>query len=306
MRKAFAGALLAAAAADERVRLLTADLGFGLFDEFRRRFPRRYLNVGIAEAQLISMAAGMAREGLRPVAYSIAAFLTARAFEQVKLDIAYPGLPVVLAGAGGGFVYGPGGVTHHAPDDAALMGLLPGMSVILPSGPREVASLMPQLLAHTGPAYLRLGMYGEPDLPLPTPPNFGRACRVADGGPAAVLTTGTLLGEALAAWRLLATEGNAPALWHFPTLKPLDDAALTQAVTTASVIIVAEECVPAGGLAAAVAARLAAGGGGPHLVRLGPADAFQLGAWSEQSIRRKNGYDAAGIAAACRAAQPAA
>src|ERR1051325_2288870 len=130
MRRAFGDALVKAAQDDDRVIFLTGDLGFGVFDEFIARFPRRYVNVGVAEAQLVDCAAGLALEGWRPIVYSIASFMTGRAYEQIRLAVGYHRLPVVVVGAGGGYTYANAGVTHHAKEDLALMSLIANMVVV--------------------------------------------------------------------------------------------------------------------------------------------------------------------------------
>ena len=165
MRRAFADTLNHVAAQNPRVMLLTGDLGFEVFDEFQARFGPRYVNVGIAEAQMITAAAGLAREGWFPVAYSIAAFATARPFEQIRFSVSYPNLPVVLVGAGGGYIYAPSGVSHHAADDLALMTALPGMTVVAPGDPNEVAQLLPQLFTQSGTFLLQRRTFRRADLP---------------------------------------------------------------------------------------------------------------------------------------------
>src|SRR5574341_684609 len=130
MRRALAEGLIHAADADPRIIFLTGDLGFQVFDAFRDRFGPRYVNVGVAEAQMVCAAAGLALGGWHPVAYSIASFATGRAFEQMRVSVNYQRLPVLLVGAGGGYFYAPAGVTHHAVEDLGLMSLLPGMTVV--------------------------------------------------------------------------------------------------------------------------------------------------------------------------------
>ena len=159
MRKAFAEALFQAAEKDPRVIFLTGDLGFGTFDAYQAKFGPRYVNVGVAEAQLVNAAAGLALEGWRPIIYSIASFATGRPFEQIRISVGYAGLPVVIIGAGGGYTYASSGVTHHAGEDLGLMSLIPGMTVVAPGDPNEVTQLLPQLLKLDGPSYLRVGKY---------------------------------------------------------------------------------------------------------------------------------------------------
>ena len=146
MRRAFAEALVELGEQNPRLALITGDLGFQVFDEFESRFGSRFINVGVAEAQMVYTSVGMALEGWRPIAYSIASFATARPFEQIRFCVSYPNLPVVLVGAGRGYVYSTSGISHHAVDDIALMSVLPGMTVVVPGDPAEVKQLLPQVL----------------------------------------------------------------------------------------------------------------------------------------------------------------
>ena len=152
MRKAFAQTLTRLAEEDPRVVFITGDLGFQVLDELRDRFPERYINVGVAEAEMVSLAAGMAAEGFRPVAYSIASFATARPYEQIRYCVAYHNVPVLLIGAGRGYLYSTSGVSHHAADDLALMSVLPNMTVVAPGDPVEISALLPELLRSGRPA----------------------------------------------------------------------------------------------------------------------------------------------------------
>ena len=301
MRRAFVEALTQAAARDPRVVFLTGDLGYGVFDDFIARFGPRYVNVGVAEAQLVNAAAGLAREGFRPVAYSIASFMTGRPFEQIRFSIAYPGLPVVLVGAGGGFCYGPSGVSHHAPDDFALMGLVPGMAVVAPGDPGEVRALLPQLLERSGPAYIRIGKFGEPAYEAAAPVQFGRARLLRAGERVAVLTTGETAPLALDALAELARDGLAPAVVQFHTIRPLDVAALDQLAAQVRAFVVVEEAAPEGALFSGVQTWRQASGSGVRLLRLGPGPDFVLGNPRREDLRSAAGFDAQAIAAACRA-----
>ena len=162
MKLAFINRLTELAESDPRIMLLVGDLGFQIFDTFIERFELRYVNVGVAEAQMVCAAAGLAAVGYRPVTYSIASFATARCFEQIKLAVAYPNLPVVIVGAGGGYAYCSSGVTHHAGEDLALLCSLPGMTVVAPGNVQEVRDLLPQVMQLPGPAYFRIGRGKEP------------------------------------------------------------------------------------------------------------------------------------------------
>jgi transketolase len=300
MRKAFADGLVEAARRDPRLIFLTGDLGYGTFDGFVAEFGPRYVNVGVAEAQMIAAAAGLALEGWRPIAYSIASFATARAFEQTRFCVGYHGLPVVVVGAGRGLTYATSGVSHHALDDAALMGAIPGMTVVMPGDANEVRALLPQVLALDGPAYFTIGKYGEPEFEAAGPAVLGRGRLVRPGQRVAILTTGEIVTEAVAAADALAAESCAPALWQFHTVKPLDEDALAQACYTASQLLVVEEHVPRGGLWDAVCAWAARTGTAVRVARLGVPDAFLLGNVERARLRQRLGLDAAGIAATVR------
>jgi transketolase len=302
MRRAFADTLHDLASEDDRVLLLTGDLGFGVFDKFMEDFGPRYVNVGVAEAQLIDCAAGLALEGYRPIAYSIASFATGRCFEQIRIAVGYHELPVVVVGAGGGYTYANAGVTHHAAEDLALMGAIPGMTVVAPGDPVEVSALLPQLIALDGPSYIRVGRYGEPTYDALEAPRLGRARMVRDGRDVAVVTSGDVAPEAVSALDTLAAEGIEPIHMQMHTVKPFDSAALEALALRAHTIIVVEEHFPDGGLASSVLAWKATSGASVTVQRLGPPHALALGGLHRAELRRRFAYDAEAIADACRAA----
>lgn len=304
MRRAFTEALSEAAERDERVIFLTGDLGYGVFDDFIARFGPRYINVGVAEAQLVNTAAGLAREGFRPIVYSIASFMTGRPFEQIRFSVGYPRLPVVIVGAGGGFCYGKSGVSHHAADDFALMGLIPGMTVVAPGDPGEIRALLPQMLQLPGPSYVRIGKFGEPTYDAKAPVLLGRARILRDGGRLAVLTLGEMAAPALDALAELARDGITPVLCHFHTLMPLDTEALEVLAAKADTWIVVEEAAPRGALFSAVRDWLHAAGSHIRLQRLGPGSDLVLGNPDREELRRAVGFDTPAIIRACRAEWP--
>lgn len=301
MRRAFVDALLLAAERDPRVVFLTGDLGYGVFDDYIARFGPRYINTGVAEAQLVNAAAGLAREGFRPLAYSIASFMTGRPFEQIRFSVAYPGLPVVFVGAGGGYCYSQSGVSHHAPDDFALMGLIPGMTVVAPGDPGEVRALLPQMLALPGPSYIRIGKFGEPSYDAPAPAQLGRARTLREGERIAVLTTGEMAPLALDALPELAQAGLAPAVVQFHTIKPLDTAALDALAARIGTFVVVEEAAPEGALFSGVRAWKESTGRPVRLIRLGPGEEFVFGNPHRDALRRAAGFDARAIIETCRA-----
>jgi len=160
MRTAFINTLTEIARKDERIFLLTADMGYSVFEKFRKEFPDRFLNTGIAEQNTVGVAAGLAISGRIVYAYSIIPFITMRCFEQVRLDLAYNETNVKLVGVGGGFAYGSLGASHHATEDIAIMKSLPNMTVLCPGDPIETEELVKQSYQMDGPMYIRLGRNG--------------------------------------------------------------------------------------------------------------------------------------------------
>jgi transketolase len=274
MRDAFFGALTDLAERDERVWALTGDLGIGLFDDFCRVAPGRYLNVGIAEQALVGVAAGLAYAGQRPVAYSIAPFLTARAHEQVRVDVAIAHANVTLVGVGGGVAYGYLGPTHHGTEDLAVMRALPGMTVLAPADPAEARRATEAALALDGPVYLRLGKNGEPDLLADAPFAIGSAVALAEGGDVVLASTGPVLRQVLGAAARLERDGVHATVLHFGTVKPFDVPALIAAAARTGAVLTVEEHTIVGGLGSAAAEALAEAGTGARLRRIGLRDTF--------------------------------
>jgi len=300
MRKAFSETLLKVAEENPRVIFLTGDLGFQMFDEFHKRYGPRYINVGVAEAQLVCAAAGLAFEGWRPVAYSIAPFLVGRAFEQIRISVSYPELPVVLVGAGGGYTYSKSGITHHAAEDLALMSLLPGMTVVAPGDPNEVTHLLPQLFNLSGPSYIRIGRYGEDMYYADDPTVLGSARRLRDGERVAIVSTGDIASVVIKALKDLAGNNIFPLVYQLHTVKPLDTAALDFIAERVHTIIVVEEHIPIGGLSSAVCQWRVTREKGPRILRLGPPDALALGNLDREELRRRFKYDAEAISQLCQ------
>jgi transketolase len=300
MRKAFSETLTRLAAEDPRIAFITGDLGFQVFDEFEKRFGPRYVNAGVAEAQMVYTAAGMASEGWKTVAYSIASFATARPFEQLRYCVAYPNLPVILVGAGRGYLYSTSGVSHHAADDFALMSALPNMTVVAPGDPGEIEQLLPQLFALGGPAYFTVGRFGEPSYEGLEPAILGKARLLRQGEKVAIIGTGEIANEILKAHSALASEGIIPSVYQMHTVKPLDTATLDTLSRQVGSIIIVEEHIPTGGLWSAVADWKVRSNAACRLVRLGAPDQFALGNLKQAELRKRWRFDAEAIADTCR------
>jgi transketolase len=302
MRNAFAAALQDAVAADERVCLVLADLGWGVFDEVEALAPGRVVNVGIAEQTMVGVAAGLAQAGKKAVAYSIAPFITSRAHDQVRVDVAAGAADVTLVGVGGGVAYGYLGLTHHAIDDLAAMRALPNMTVLAPCDPADASAAARAALALDGPVYLRLGKNGEPPLLAEgTPFAIGRATEVRPGADVTIASTGPILGEALGAAERLAARGIDAAVLHFGTVKPLDVAAVVAALASTGLVVTLEEHSVVGGFGSAVA-EVAAEAGIGRVVRMGFPDTFVHEVGSREHLLAVHGLDARGVAARAESA----
>ncbi|MEQ1761346.1 MAG: transketolase C-terminal domain-containing protein [Vicinamibacterales bacterium] len=255
MRNAFAAEITALADVDPRVVLLSGDIGNRLFDKFKERHPARFFNCGVAEANMITMGAGMARTGLRPVAYTIAPFITARVIEQIRVDLCYHNLGVTFVGVGAGLGYSELGPTHHSCEDVAMLRALPNLTVLAPADAPEVRSGLRAVLAHDGPVYMRIGKKGEPVIhPEPPPFTIGRVIPLREGEDVCLVSTGAILKDVLeAADRLTVEDGLSVRVVSMPTIKPLDTAFLADAFARHRVVTTVEEHSLIGGLGSALA-----------------------------------------------------
>ena len=254
MRNAFAEEAVTLASEDEQYFLLSGDIGNRLFNTYKERFSERFMNCGVAEANMTGVAAGMAMAGLRPMTYTIATFNTARCLEQIRVDVCFHNLPVTIVGVGAGLSYAGLGYTHHATEDIAMMRIFPNMTVLCPGDVAELRVAMHAAHRHDGPVYIRLGKKGEPNVHKGTP-NFqiGKAITLSEGDEVCLLGVGTSLPEVETAARLLTDKGVSVRLVSFHTIKPLDDALLAEIFETFKVVSLIEEHSCLGGAGSAVA-----------------------------------------------------
>lgn len=275
MRDAFIAELTDLAEQDPDLLLLAGDIGFKVFDKFRAMFPRRFFNLGIAEANMVGMSAGLSLSGKRPFVYTIIPFLTMRPFEQIRVDLCMHELPVKLVGVGGGLSYDILGPTHHSIEDVAIMRALPNMTVVVPSDPAESRRLTRAAHRLNGPAYIRLGKNGEPILDPREHLDFeiGKAIVVHPGNDATIIACGPILGLAIEAAKVLHARGISCRVVNMHTIKPLDCAAVNAAAETGAIVTLEEHSI-VGGLGSAVAEVLAERGGAVSFRRLGIADRF--------------------------------
>jgi transketolase len=254
-REAFAQALEDAAAGDPRILAVVNDsLGSSRLGRFQRRFPSRVINVGIAEQNMIGLAAGLANGGKTPFVCGASCFLTGRALEQVKIDLAYSRSNVKLCGMSSGLAYGELGPTHHSAEDLAWTRAIPGLTIIVPADPAETGQAVRAAAALDGPVFLRLSR-------IPVPPvhaadyrfEIGRAERLRDGGDVTLAANGAMVCRALAAANLLAARGVSARVLNVATLRPIDRDAIVDAARQTGGIVTVEEHSIHGGLGGAVA-----------------------------------------------------
>ena len=259
-RQAVCNVLMELAAADRDVVVLCSDSrGSGSMTEFAKAFPDQFVEVGIAEQSLVSVAAGLASCGKKPVAVSPASFLTTRSMEQIKVDCAYSHTNVKLLGISGGISYGALGMTHHSSTDIADIASIPGMRVYLPSDRFQTACLFRALMQDREPAYIRVGrnavedIYEENNIPF----QFGKASVIRDGSDLAIIACGEMVLAAKEAGEILAKEGVSARVIDMYCVKPMDREAVLWAAETGKIITV-EEHVAIGGMGSMVSQLIAA------------------------------------------------
>lgn len=289
MRTAFLQTLCELAARDERVWLVTGDLGYSVLEPFAERFPKQYVNAGVAEQNMLGVAAGLAMAGNVVFTYSIANFATLRCLEQIRNDVCYHNLPVRVVAVGGGVAYGPAGYTHHAVEDLAILRALPQMTVVAPGDPVETGLATAALIDWPGPAYLRLGKAGEPVVHAsPVELTLGKALMVREGRDLTLASTGGMLASIhTAAERLTREHSLACRILSLHTLKPLDRAAIIAAATQTGGIVAVEEHSCVGGLGSAVAEVLLSDRGLPRVPfsHVALPDEIRHGANSQAALR---------------------
>jgi transketolase len=301
VRTAFFATLSELAERDPRITLVTGDLGFGVLETFAGRFPSQFLNAGVAEQNMTGVAAGMALSGRVVFTYSIANFPTLRCLEQIRNDVCYHGASVKVVSVGGGYAYGSLGVTHHATEDLAILRTLPDMTVVAPGDPREVALATRQLAARPGPAYLRLGRAGEPNVHAEGVAfELGRAIQMGDGRDLTVMSTGGMLALTTTAVQALRAEGVSVRQLSMHTLKPIDEDAIRAAARETGGIVTVEEHSVVGGLAGAVAEVMARLGTGTRLRPVALGDSFCKTVGDQDYLLARAGLTSEGIAAAGR------
>ena len=289
MREAFSSSLVRLALADPQVILLTGDHGYALFDDFRKRCPEQYFNAGIAEQNMVGMAAGLARVGFRPFVYGLAAFIPIRTVEQIKLDIAHDDLPVVLLGDGAGFVYSHLGTSHQSTEDIACTRAIPGIQVLSPADRFEMAAAMDYAYAAQGPVYLRMGKSDRGDVHAAPTGSLkpGRLLKIRDGRDdrPGLIATGSMVRPAVE----IAQDLDL-VVWSAPVLKPLHADDVCVAALSSNGLVTLEEHSVIGGLGAAIT-EITSEHQPVRVLRIGVPDRFSDHCGSHAYLLREHGLD---------------
>lgn len=240
MRNSFVNTMIECAENDKTVALLMAEVGFSVVEPFEKKFPDRFFNTGIAEQNLVLTAAGMALNGMHPVAYSMASFLPSRAFEMIKASVCYQNLPVVLVSVGSGLTYGEMGSTHHAIEESIIMKSLPNMNVEFPSNGQELKAALKYAISSNKPFYISFPK--APDITPDVPHSYehGKGVKYKDGKDGAIIAVGYSVNNAIAAAKVLTESGIDIAVYGLHTVKPLDKQLIFDAARTKNIFIVDE------------------------------------------------------------------
>lgn len=301
-REAYGEALRELGGQNENIVVLDADLsGSTKTAMFKKAYPTRFFNAGIAEQNMIGTAAGLAAAGKIPFASTFAVFATGRAFEQIRNSVCYPKLNVKIAATHAGLTVGEDGATHQAIEDVAIMRALPNMAVIVPADAAEAAAAVRFAATYEGPMYIRLGRSGVPDVFDESYEfKFGKAVTIKEGTDVTLIGMGIMTAAAIEAAEMLAEEGISATVLNMPTVKPIDEDAIVAASKATGAIVTCEEHNIIGGLGSAVAEVLAEKAPA-RLVRVGVKDTFGESG-KPADLLKKYGLTAFDIVAAAKQA----
>jgi len=295
MRDAFLKSLTHLAKIDKDIVLLTADLGYGVFENFEKDFPGQFFNVGVAEQNMTGLASGLAIEGKKVVTYSIGNFPTLRCLEQIRNDACYHELNITIVASGGGFSYGSLGMSHHTTEDIAIMRSLPGTLVVAPGTQKETEDLTSALINHQGVSYLRLDKSFAKDMPHEN--IIGKANQYSMGADITLVTTGGILKDVIEASELLKERNISCNVVSMHTIKPIDSDILIHLSNNSKGIVTVEEHNLDAGLGSAVAEVLLDYGAIPKIfLRIGLDNKFSSIVGSQDYLKEKYELDSISIA----------
>lgn len=297
MRTAYLDTLYDLASRDKRVYALISDNGAIVYDKYRRDLVSQYLNLGISEANMLGMAAGMASCGKIPFAYTIGAFLAYRAFEFIRNDICLQKQNVKIVGTGAGEVYSSLGPTHHATEDLGGLRTLPGLTILCPASPLETKKATIAAYEYEGPVYLRLGTNKEPEIyTVDYSFEIGRGITLKEGDDVTLVGMGSILKDILDAAELLQKDGIQARVINIHTIKPIDTQIIQKAIEETGRIVTIEDHNIIGGLGSAVAEVIAESGKSVKFKRLG-LQGFSNGYGTYAQVKKMNGI---GIERICK------
>jgi transketolase len=305
VREAFSASLVRLAQADPNVLLLTGDHGYALFDAFRKACPKQYINAGIAEQNMVGMAAGLARAGFRPIVYGLSAFIPLRVVEQIKLDVAHDQLPVIFIGDGAGFVYSHLGTSHQATEDIACSRVIPHLSVYSPADSFEVVACMEAAYQSKSAVYLRMGKSDRGNVhakTLQAKPGKLLPAKSGKSGDISFIATGALVRTAV---DIATASYPDAAVWSVPFIKPIDTEQVTAICQQSRLVVVLEEHSVLGGLGSVVA-EIASEFAPVRILRIGVADRFSHYCGTYEYLLKEHGLDRAAIEQRIRDFLPAA
>jgi transketolase len=290
MRAAFSEALVRLAKADPRVLLLTGDHGYALFDDFRKSCPQQYFNAGIAEQNMVGMAAGLAKAGFIPFVYGLSAFVPIRVLEQIKLDIAHDQRHVVLLGDGAGFVYSHLGTSHQSTEDIAATRAIPHLTILSPADRFEQTLCMDWAYNAKSSVYLRMGKSDRGDIhgaPLSSALGDLLPIKPGQAGGLAFIATGSMVRTAL---ELANTQYPQAAVWSVPAIKPANTAQIAAICSASEAVVTLEEHSVIGGLGSLVA-EISSSHSPVRILRIGVEDRFSEHCGSYDYLLREHGID---------------
>jgi len=297
MRNAFADEVTRLANDDKRVVLLSGDIGNRLFDKLRAQAPSQFINCGVAEANMMGVAAGMGLSGLRPIVYTITPFTTTRCLEQIRVDVAYHESPVIIVGTGSGLSYASLGPTHHSLEDFAIFRAIPNLQIFAPWDAPSLRVLLRSALASEKPSYIRIGKKGEKDLAaIEKVPSIGESLWLKSGDDVCIMAVGTVASEAIAAADTLEDSGINAAIVLVHSVKPLPLTTFEKVSSRFRAIITVEEHSRIGGFGEGFLAFLSSHGLQRDVELLGTDDKFMPTIGSQVFARRHFGIDANHIA----------
>ncbi len=300
MRKTFIKTLSEISRDNEDIYIVCGDAGFGVFEDFKKEKPDRFINTGVAEANMIGYSAGLAITGFNVFVYNIIPFLLYRCYEQVRNDICYQRLPVTLVGIGSGVTYAPAGMTHYSVEDIALCRSLPNLSIISPIDPIETKAAIEYAVEYNGPLFIRLAKSGELVIRKDESMDITVPHVISEGEDVAIISYGSIFSEALHAVNILKNEGIEPALISLPMIKPINEEAIFDIINGFRAVIILEEHLRYGGLVSILADLFIERGIGARFIPLTLPDAFIHDVNRQAGMRRKYGIDAEGVARTVR------